>query len=128
MEGIHEIRDKQNEVFRYVNFDPVECMNYKREVYQTPLEWGMRRWRSHTSLRRCAKRVWLIWAISVTRQKRYGNGYYADGLYLTVMHRPEDNGLDFSFEHQVKAYSRETLELFYYYMCKIMFKESRIRT
>lgn len=30
--------------------------------------------------------------------------------------------MDFSFEHQVKAYSRETLELFYYYMCKIMFK------
>ena len=38
------------------------------------------------------------------------------------MHRPEDNGLDFSFEHQTKAYSREALELFYYYMCKIMFK------
>ncbi len=56
------------------------------------------------------------------KTKRYGNGYYADGLYLTVMHRPDDNGLDFSFEHQTKMYSREVLEYFYYYMCKIMFK------
>ena len=38
------------------------------------------------------------------------------------MHRPEDNGLDFSFEHQIKAYSKEQLEYFYYYICKIMFK------
>lgn len=122
LEGIHEIRDKQNEVFRYVNFDPVECMHYKREVYQTPLGMGY-------------ETVALTYQPATLREKglvdlgdiryktkRYGNGYYADGLYLTVMHRPEDNGLDFSFEHQVKAYSRETLELFYYYMCKIMFK------
>ena len=34
---------------------------------------------------------------------------------------PEDNGLDFNFEHQVKP-SPEELEYFYYYLCKIMFK------
>ena len=122
LEGILEIRDRQNEIFRYVNFDPVECMNYKKEVYKTPLGMGY-------------ETVALTYQPATLREKglvdlgdiryktkRYGNGYYADGLYLTVMHRPEDNGLDFSFEHQVKAYSRETLELFYYYMCKIMFK------
>jgi ferritin-like protein len=38
------------------------------------------------------------------------------------MHRAEDNGLDFSFEHQTKAYTKEQLEYFYYYICKIMFK------
>ena len=38
------------------------------------------------------------------------------------MHRPEDNGLDFNFEHQVKAVSREKLEYLYYYLCRIMFK------
>ena len=30
--------------------------------------------------------------------------------------------LDFNFEHQIKAYSREELEYLYYYLCKIMFK------
>ena len=43
-------------------------------------------------------------------------------MYLTVMHRPEDNGLDFNFEHQKKAISREELEYLYYYLCKITFK------
>ena len=43
-------------------------------------------------------------------------------MYLTVMHRPEDNGLDFNFEHQIAAITKEKLECFYYYMCKIMFK------
>ncbi len=38
------------------------------------------------------------------------------------MHRSDDNGLDFNFEHQIKAVSREQLEYFYYYLCKIMFK------
>ncbi len=122
LEGILEIRDKQNEVFRYVNFDPVECMNYKHQVYNPPRGMGY-------------ETVALTYQPATLREKglvdlgdiryktkRYGNGYYADGLYLTVMHRPEDNGLDFSFEHQIKAYSKETLELFYYYMCKIMFK------
>ena len=43
-------------------------------------------------------------------------------MYLTVMHRTDDNGLDFSFEHQIKAVSKEQLEYLYYYLCKLMFK------
>lgn len=122
LDGIREIRDRQNEIFRYVNFDPVECMNYKAQVYGPPRGMGY-------------ETVALTYQPATLREKglvdlgdiryktkRYGNGYYADGLYLTVMHRPEDNGLDFSFEHQTKAYSREVLERFYYYMCKVMFK------
>ena len=56
------------------------------------------------------------------KTKWYPNGATTQAMYLTVMHRPDDNGLDFNFEHQVEAISREKLEYFYYYMCKIMFK------
>ena len=56
------------------------------------------------------------------KTKWYPNGMTTQAMYLTVMHRPEDNGLDFSFEHQVKAVSRKQLEYMYYYLCKIMFK------
>ncbi len=52
----------------------------------------------------------------------YPNGATTQGMYLTVMHRPEDNGLDFNFEHQIKAVSKDQLEYLYYYLCKIMFK------
>ncbi len=56
------------------------------------------------------------------KTKWYPNGATTQAMYLTVMHRPDDNGLDFNFEHQVKAVSREKLEYLYYYLCKIMFK------
>ncbi len=122
LEGVLEIRDKQNEVFRYVNFNPAEYLAYRRELYNPPRGMGY-------------ETVSLTYQPATLREKgltdlgeiryktkRYGNGYYSDGMYLTVMHRPEDNGLDFSFEHQTKAYSRQQLEYFYYYICKIMFK------
>lgn len=38
LEGIHAIRDAQNEIFRYTNFDPVEYFAYRRERY--PVEPG----------------------------------------------------------------------------------------
>ncbi len=122
LEGIHEIRDKQNEVFRYVNFNPAEFLSYRSQLYNPPRGMGY-------------ETISLTYQPATLREKgltdlgniryktkRYCNGYYSDGLYLTVMHRPEDNGLDFSFEHQTKAYSREQLEYFYYYICKVMFK------
>lgn len=122
LEGIFEIRDRQNEVFRYVNFDPTEYLGYRSQLYQPPRGTGY-------------ETVSLTYQPATLREKgltdlgdiryktkRYCNGYYANGAYLTVMHRPEDNGLDFSFEHQVRAYSYQQLEYFYYYICKIMFK------
>ena len=56
------------------------------------------------------------------KTKWYPNGATTQAMYLTVMHRPDDNGLDFSFEHQVNAVSTKQLEYLYYYLCKIMFK------
>lgn len=122
LEGIYEIRDRQNEVFRYVNFNPAEYLTYRGQYYKPPRGMGY-------------ETISLTYQPATLREKgltdlgdikyktrRYCNGYYSDGMYLTVMHRPEDNGLDFSFEHQIKAYSKEQLEYFYYYICKIMFK------
>lgn len=122
LEGIYEIRDKQNETFRYVNFNPAEYLSYRKQVYNPPIGMGY-------------ETISLTYQPATLREKgltdlgniryktkRYCNGYYSDGLYLTVMHRPEDNGLDFSFEHQTKVYTKEQLEYFYYYICKIMFK------
>lgn len=122
LEGVLEIRDKQNEVFRYVNFNPAEYLAHRRQCYPSAPGTGYETISltyQPATLR--AKGLTDLGEIRY-KTKRYGNGYYADGMYLTVMHRPEDNGLDFSFEHQVKAYSRQQLEYFYYYICKIMFK------
>lgn len=122
LEGIHTIRNGQNEIFRHTNFDPVEYRAYRSKVY--PVEPG----RSYEPMSLTYQPMTLkdeglskLGDIKY-KTKWYPNGATTQALYLTVMHRPDDNGLDFNFEHQVDAVSREQLEYFYYYMCKIMFK------
>ena len=122
LEGIHIIRDGQNETFRHTNFDPVEYLAYRRKVY--PVEPGrtyepMSLTYQPMSLR--DKGLTKIGDIKY-KTKWYPNGATTQAMYLTVMHRSDDNGLDFNFEHQTAAITREKLEYFYYYLCRIMFK------
>lgn len=122
LEGIYMIRDGQNEIFRHTNFDPVEYFAYRSKLY--PVEPG----RTYEPMSLTYQPLTLkenglnqLGDIQY-KTKWYPNGATTQAMYLTVMHRPEDNGLDFNFEHQIAAVSREKLEYFYYYMCKIMFK------
>ncbi len=122
IDGIYKIRDHQNELFRHANYDPVDYFAYRTKVYGTE--------------RGCTYEPMSLTYQPLTlkdngldklgdihyKTKWYPNGATTQGMYLTVMHRPDDNGLDFSFEHQIKAVSREQLEFMYYYVCKIMFK------
>jgi hypothetical protein len=56
------------------------------------------------------------------KSKWYSNGVAAQPIYLTVMHRPTDNGLDFYFEYQPSVVSKEELDVLYYYICRAMFR------
>lgn len=122
LEGIHIIRDSQNETFRHTNFDPVEYFAYRRKLY--PIEPG-RTYEpmslTYQPLTLRDKGLTRLGDISYNT-KWYPNGATTQAMYLTVMHRPADNGLDFNFEHQIEAITREKLEYFYYYLCRIMFK------
>ncbi|MCM1258943.1 MAG: condensation domain-containing protein [Roseburia sp.] len=122
LEGIMEIRNKQNETFRHVNFNPPEYFAHRTKTYNVMPGCSyetMSLTYQPASLRE--KGLSQLGDIKY-RTKWYCNGVCAHGVYLTVMHRPDDNGLDFSFEHQLAMCSREDLEYFYYYICKIMFK------
>lgn len=122
IDGVYQIRDTQNELFRHANFDPVEYFAYRTKVYNTP-QGATYEPMSLTYQPMTLKEQGLTQLGDIKyRTKWYPNGATTQGMYLTVMHRPEDNGLDFNFEHQVQAVSREQLEFFYYYLCKIMFK------
>lgn len=122
LDGIHMIRDAQNEIFRHTNFDPVEYFAYRRQLY--PVEPG-RTYEpmslTYQPLTLKEKGLDKLGSIKY-KTKWYPNGATTQAMYLTVMHRPDDNGLDFNFEHQVEAITKEKLEYFYYYLCKIMFK------
>ncbi|MCM1182369.1 MAG: condensation domain-containing protein [Roseburia sp.] len=122
MEGILEIRDRQNETFRHTNFDPVEYFAHRSKVYAlepgTTYEPMSLTYQPLTLREKGLTRLGDI----KYKTKWYPNGATTQAMYLTVMHRPDDNGLDFNFEHQIAAITREKLEYFYYYICKIMFK------
>ena len=122
IDGVQQIRDTQNEMFRHANYDPVEYFAYRSQVYHTP-QGATYEPMSLTYQPMTLKEQGLTKLGDIKyRTKWYPNGATTQGMYLTVMHRPDDNGLDFNFEHQVRAVSREQLEFFYYYLCKIMFK------
>ena len=122
LEGIYAIRDLQNEYFRHANYDPVSYFAYRNQKYpvapgQTYEPMSL----TYQPLTMKDKGLDKLGDIRY-KSKWYPNGATTQAMYLTVMHRSDDNGLDFNFEHQIKAVSREQLEYLYYYLCKIMFK------
>lgn len=122
LDALFEIRDLQNEMFRHANYDPVAYFACRGRTYQNPpgctYEPMALTYQPMTLKEKGLDKLGDI----RYKTKWYPNGATTQAMYLTVMHRPEDNGLDFNFEHQVKAVSREQLEYLYYYLCKIMFK------
>lgn len=123
IDGIYVIRDKQNEYFRHANYDPTEYFAYRSKTYPQPHAGLTYEPMSLTYQPLTLKEKGLDQLGDIRyKTKWYPNGMTPQAMYLTVMHRPEDNGLDFNFEHQIKAVSREELEYLYYYLCRIMFK------
>lgn len=122
LEGIYEIRDQQNEMFRHANYDPVSYFAYRGKTY--PQERGCTYEPMSLTYQPLTLREKGLDKLGEIRYKTkwYPNGATTQAMYLTVMHRTDDNGLDFSFEHQIKAVSKEQLEYLYYYLCKLMFK------
>lgn len=122
LEGVYEIRNKQNEMFRHANYDPVEYFAYRSKKY--PHEPGLTYEPMSLTYQPMTLKEKGLDKLGDIRYKTrwYPNGATTQAMYLTVMHRPDDNGLDFNFEHQIHAVSREDLEYLYYYLCRIMFK------
>lgn len=122
LEGVYQIRDHQNELFRHANFDPVSYFAERTKQYaHAPGQTYEPMSLTYQPMTLKEKGLEQLGDIKY-KTKWYPNGATTQAMYLTVMHRPEDNGLDFNFEHQIKAVSREKLEYLYYYLCKIMFK------
>ena len=122
LEGIKEIRDLQNEYFRHANYDPVQYFAARGRKYPNQPGYTYEPMSlTYQPLTLKEKGLDKLGDIKY-KTKWYPNGATTQAMYLTVMHRPDYNGLDFSFEHQVKAVSTKQLEYLYYYLCKIMFK------
>ena len=122
LEGIQEIRDKQNEYFRHANYNPTEYFAYRGKTYpHTPVQTYEPMSLTYQPLSMRKNDLAKAGGIQY-KTKWYPNGATTQAMYLTVMHRTDDNGLDFNFEHQVASVTKTELEYMYYYLCKIMFK------
>ena len=122
LEGIKEIRDKQNEYFRHANYNPTDYFAYRGKTYpHAPGQTYEPMSLTYQPLSMRKEDLAKAGGIQY-KTKWYPNGATTQAMYLTVMHRTDDNGLDFNFEHQVASVTRAELEYMYYYLCKIMFK------
>ena len=122
LEGIQEIRDKQNEYFRHANYNPTDYFAYRGKTYpHAPGQTYEPMSLTYQPLSMRKNDLAKAGGIQY-KTKWYPNGATTQAMYLTVMHRTDDNGLDFNFEHQVASVSKKELEYMYYYLCKIMFK------
>lgn len=122
LEGLKIIRDGQNQIFRHANYDPTAYYMYRRNYYNlTPGQTYEPLSLTYQPLTTKDKGLDRLGNIQY-KTAWYSNGVCAHALYLTVMHRAQDNGLNFSFEHQTGAINYESLQKIYYYVCRILFK------
>ena len=129
IDGIKTIQAEQNKIFRHANYDPIE-LTMKRGKY--------RKFAPGASY----ESISLTYQPLTIREKNtempdidyktfwYSNGVAAQPLYLTVMHRPEDNGLNFNFEYKKDVVTDKEMEFLYYYYCRVLFRgiEDKTRT
>lgn len=121
LDGIKMIQHEQTKIFRHVNLDPiaVNTMRNKR--------WNITLGSSYESISLTYQPLTSQKASEDMPDIPYKSMWYTNGvagqpLYLTVMHRPEDNGLNFNFEYRVDAVSKDEMEYFYYYLCRVLFR------
>ncbi len=122
LEGLKSIRDGQNQIFRHANYDPTAYYAYRSKYYKlTPGQTYEPLGLTYQPLTTKDKGLDRLGDIQY-KSAWYSNGAAAHALYLTVMHRAQDNGLNFSFEHQTGVFNYESLQKMYYYVCRILFK------
>lgn len=126
LEGIMKIRDEQNQYFRHANYDPVDYYGFRSRYYH--LGEGQTYEPMSLTYQPMSLRTDGLERLGDIRYKtdHYTNGAAAHTLYLTVMHRAADNGLEFSFEYQTGVVTPERLEYIYYYLCRILFCGIRV--
>lgn len=121
MEGLHNMQEEQNRLFRHANYDPI-AYTYKRNRH-----WNVELGSSYESISLTYQPMSLkrdtdnIPDIPY-KSMWYTNGVAAQPLYLTVMHRVEDGGLNFNFEYRKDAVTEYEMQYLYYYLCRVLFR------
>lgn len=121
LEGIKAIQAEQNKLFRHANADPIAVRMMQAKA------WNAIPGSCYESISLTYQPLTLNKGTKEMPDIPYKSMWYTNGvagqaLYLTVMHRPEDNGLNFNFEYKKEMVSAEEMEYFYYYLCRVLFR------
>ena len=119
LQGCEKIRDSQNNIFRHANFNPIEFRVMRSKKYNNAP--GESYEPMSLTYQPLSMRTDDMPDIRY-KSDWYTNGVAAQNLYLTVMHRSLDNGLDFCFEYKKEKYNYEDLEKIYYFITRIIFE------
>ena len=119
MDCLKIVHAKENALLRHANYDPILYMgavgkHFKTEgayecltlTYQ-PMSAASLKGKNIPDIK--YKSMW------------YSNGVALQHIYVTVMHRPNDNGFSFHMEYQKNEVSEDEVEKLYYYVCRTLF-------
>lgn len=120
-EGLRIMQEKQNTLFRHANYDSIA------HTIQRARYWKLTPGASYESISLTYQPLSLKQNAEDVpdipyKTMWYTNGVAAQPLYLTVMHRVEDGGLNFNFEYRKDAVTDYEMEYLYYYLCRVLFR------
>lgn len=125
------IQNEQNRMFRHANYDPIA------HTMQRGRYWKLQPGASYECMSLTYQPLTLKAREAsddlpdiAYKSRWYSNGVAGQPLYLTVMHRMEDGGLNFNFEYRYDVVSEHEMEYLYYYLCRVLFRgiEDKNRT
>ena len=120
LDAAREVQSVQNRIYMHSNYSIAALEDQIQEMYPHP---------DMT----CYESVWLTYQPLPVRFDNehlegvpikttwYPNGAATKKIYLTVSHTP-DGGLNFSFHYQTAVHNGHEMEVFYYYLMRILFK------
>lgn len=121
LEGVEQIAQIQSKIYRHTDFDPLEVDRIRHALYHAPDD----------ALYESAALTYQPFPMRLKEDSLnaleyvslwHVNGTATQPLYLTVMHRPNDSGMDFYFKYQAALYSDVQVRDVYYYLMRILFR------
>jgi len=122
LDALKIVHAGENALLRHANYDPIMYMGAVGAHYGVP---------QGTSYD-CTTLTYQPMSFSSLKGQQvpdmnfksmwYSNGVAMQHIYITVMHRPTDNGFSFNFEYQKNCVSLEEIEELYYYLCRAIFR------
>ena len=122
IDALRIVQAKENELLRHANYDPIAYMGMVGEHYKAP------QGASYDCTTLTYQPVSMVSMKNISlpeinyKSKWYTNGVAMQHVYVTVMHRPTDNGMSVHLEYQKNEVSEDELEKLYFYLCRAIFK------